>query len=139
MVITGLFSDQYAEAPWSLARVKDLLRHMWVPMVIMGLGGMAGLIRVIRANLLDELNKPYVMTARAKGLARVEPDHEVSGAPGAQPVCQHPWFQLPGLVSGGVILSLGVGPAHRRRPVAVVLALARYVSWPAPTSYSSAP
>ena len=63
----GLFSPQYMDAPWSLARIKDLAAHLWVPMVILGTGSTAGTIRTIRANLLDELGKPYVITARAKG------------------------------------------------------------------------
>ena len=66
--VGGLFSPEFVGAPWSLDRVTDLLKHIWVPMVILGLGGTAGMIRVLRANLLDELKKPYVVTARAKGL-----------------------------------------------------------------------
>src|SRR5258708_7346352 len=64
----GLFSPEYASAPWTLAKVWDLFKHMLIPVVIIGAGGTAGLIRTMRANLLDELNKPYVETARAKGL-----------------------------------------------------------------------
>jgi peptide/nickel transport system permease protein len=66
--ITGLFSSEFVNAPWSLARVVDLLQHVWLPAVVLGVAGTARLTRVMRANLLDELNKPYVMTARAKGL-----------------------------------------------------------------------
>ena len=68
MTITGLFSSQYLEAPWSLARLGDLISHLWIPVLILALEGTAGLIRVMRANLLDELRKPYVVTARAKGM-----------------------------------------------------------------------
>ena len=67
--VTGLFSPEYVQAPWSLARVGDLLKHIWVPMIVLGIAGTARLTRVMRANLLDELNKPYVVTARAKGLS----------------------------------------------------------------------
>ena len=67
--ITGLFSSEFVEAPWSLARVIDLLAHMWLPAVVLGVAGTARLTRVMRANLLDELHKPYVTTARAKGLS----------------------------------------------------------------------
>src|ERR671919_356986 len=67
--VTGLFSPEFVEAPWSLARVIDLLAHIWLPAVVLGVAGTARLTRVLRANLLDELNKPYVTTARAKGLS----------------------------------------------------------------------
>src|SRR5262249_36245867 len=66
--LTGLFSPQFADAPWSIARVIDLLEHIWLPALVLGVAGTARLTRIMRANLLDELNKPYVMTARAKGL-----------------------------------------------------------------------
>jgi peptide/nickel transport system permease protein len=66
--VTGLFSPEYVDAPWSLARVSDLTRHIWLPAVVLGVAGTARLTRIMRANLLDELNKPYVMTARAKGM-----------------------------------------------------------------------
>ena len=61
--LIGLFSTEYANAPWSFAKFLDLLRHMWIPVIIIGTAGTAGLIRTMRANLLDELNKPYVETA----------------------------------------------------------------------------
>ena len=66
--VGGLFSPEYAEAPWSLARVGDLLSHIWIPMVVLGTAGTAAVIRTIRANLLDELHRPYVVAARAKGM-----------------------------------------------------------------------
>jgi peptide/nickel transport system permease protein len=65
--VGGLFSPEYVEAPWTWARVVDLLKHMWIPLVVLGTSGTASLIRVMRANLLDEIEKPYVTTARAKG------------------------------------------------------------------------
>ncbi len=67
---TGLFSAEFESAPWSIARVIDLLKHVWLPMVVVGTAGTAGLIRILRANLLDELRKPYVITARSKGLKK---------------------------------------------------------------------
>ena len=66
--VGGLFSPQYIDAPWSWGKVTDLLAHLWIPMVVLGTAGTAGLIRTMRANLLDELGRPYVVTARAKGL-----------------------------------------------------------------------
>src|SRR5690606_10069044 len=67
--VGGLFSPEYQDAPWSMGKVLDMLAHMWVPVVIIGTAGTAGLIRIMRANLLDELHKPYVVTARAKGMS----------------------------------------------------------------------
>ncbi|MEQ8599922.1 MAG: ABC transporter permease [Devosia sp.] len=65
--VGGLFSPEYVEAPWSWDRVVDLLGHLWLPMIVLGTAGTASVIRIIRANLIDELHKPYVMAARAKG------------------------------------------------------------------------
>src|SRR5476649_2668501 len=66
--VTGLYSPEFVDAPWSLARVWDLLGHIWLPALVLGIAGTARLSRIMRANLLDELNKPYVVTARAKGM-----------------------------------------------------------------------
>jgi peptide/nickel transport system permease protein len=66
--VTGLFSPEYADKPWSWAKFVDLLAHIWLPALVLGIAGTARLARIMRANLLDELNKPYVVTARAKGM-----------------------------------------------------------------------
>ncbi|MCA9887889.1 MAG: ABC transporter permease, partial [Anaerolineae bacterium] len=66
--VGGLFSPEYIDAPWDLAKIGDLLSHLWIPMVVLGTAGTASLIRTLRANLLDELRRPYVTTARTKGL-----------------------------------------------------------------------
>src|SRR6267143_376853 len=66
--VTGLYSPEFVDAPWSVARVLDLLGHIWLPALVLGIAGTARLSRIMRANLLDELNKPYVVTARAKGM-----------------------------------------------------------------------
>lgn len=71
--VGGLFSPEFVGADWSLARVWDLLKHLWIPVIVIGTAGTASLIRILRANLTDELSKPYVVTARAKGL----PEHQV--------------------------------------------------------------
>jgi peptide/nickel transport system permease protein len=68
MDVTGLFSPEYANAPWSWGKVGDLIAHLWVPMIVLGTSGSASLIRKMRANVMDELNKPYVEAARAQGL-----------------------------------------------------------------------
>ncbi|MDE0735757.1 MAG: ABC transporter permease [Pirellulaceae bacterium] len=67
--VTGLFSREYIDADWSIGRVSDMFQHLWLPMVILGTSGTARLTRIVRANLLDELNKPYVEAARAKGVS----------------------------------------------------------------------
>jgi peptide/nickel transport system permease protein len=66
--VGGLFSREFISAPWSLAKVVDLLKHAWVAILVLSVGAASSLIRTMRANMLDELSKPYVDTARAKGL-----------------------------------------------------------------------
>lgn len=70
VTITGLFSPEYMNAHWSWGRFLDFCNHVWAPVLVIATAGSAQLIRVLRANLLDELNKPYVLTARAKGLKK---------------------------------------------------------------------
>ncbi len=89
--VTGLFSAEYIDAPWSWDRVVDLMQHLWLPVVILGLDGTARLARVMRANLLDELKKPYMEMARAKGL-RVAPRYEISRSFGAESTCEYDWL-----------------------------------------------
>ena len=67
--VSGLFSSEYANAPWSWGKFVDLLGHLWIPVIIIGTSSTASLVRIMRANLLDELPRPYVTTARAKGLS----------------------------------------------------------------------
>jgi peptide/nickel transport system permease protein len=104
--LSGLFSPEYENAPWSLDRVFDLLKHLWIPMIIVGAGGTAGLIRIMRANLLDELNKPYVETARAKGLPewRLLLKYPVRHA--LNPFVSTIGWTLPALVAGEAIVSI---------------------------------
>jgi peptide/nickel transport system permease protein len=103
--LSGLFSTQYQNAPWSMDRVIDLLKHLWVPMIIVGTSGTAWSIRIMRANLLDELNKPYVETARAKGLPewRLLLKYPVRHA--LNPFVSTIGWTLPALVSGEIIVS----------------------------------
>jgi peptide/nickel transport system permease protein len=104
--LSGLFSPQYQRAPWSLDKLIDLLKHLWIPMIIVGTGGTAGLIRIMRANLLDELNKPYVETARAKGLPewRLLLKYPVRHA--LNPFVSTIGWTLPVLVAGEAIVSI---------------------------------
>jgi len=104
--VGGLFSDAYIDAPWSPDKVFDLLRHIWVPVAVLAVGGTAGLIREVRANLLDQLEMPYVVTARAKGLSewRLLIKYPVRIA--INPVVSTIGWMLPGLVSGSVIVDI---------------------------------
>ncbi|MFW6153714.1 MAG: ABC transporter substrate-binding protein [Planctomycetota bacterium] len=105
--VSGLLSAEYAAQPdWDPAKVADLLKHIWVPVVVLGVAGTAGMIRIMRANLLDELKKPYVTTARAKGVrpgkllmkypVRLALNPFISGIGGL----------FPQLVSGGAIVAM---------------------------------
>lgn len=104
--IGGLFSPQYADAPWSLGRFWDLLKHLPIPALVLALGGTAQVVRVMRANLLDELRKPYVTSARAKGLSewRVILNHPVRVA--LNPFVSTIGYLFPYIVSGSIIVSL---------------------------------
>ncbi len=104
--IGGLFSPEYIVAPWSLARVWDLCKHLWIPAIVLGVAGTAGIIRVIRANLLDELQKPYVVTARAKGLREWKLILKYPVRITMNPVLSTIGYILPVLVSGSVIVSV---------------------------------
>jgi peptide/nickel transport system permease protein len=104
-VASGLFSDEFISAVWSWARIKDLLAHLWLPALILGLGGTAELIRILRANLLDELRKPYVITARAKGLPEWKVILKYPVRMALNPFVSTLGWILPGLISGSIILS----------------------------------
>lgn len=105
--ISGLFSSQYAmQSYWSWAKFTDLLKHLWVPVIVIGLGGTAGMIRVMRANLLDELKKPYVVTARAKGVRPVRLLFKYPFRLALNPFISGIGGILPQLISGGAIVSI---------------------------------
>ena len=105
MSVTGLFSPDFVEAPWSCARVVDLLKHVWLPAVVLGVAGTARLTRVMRANLLDELNKPYVTTARAKGLSEWRLVVRYPARLALNPLVSTIGWYLPALFSGSLIVA----------------------------------
>ncbi len=105
MSITGLFSPDYVEAPWSVGKVIDMLKHIWVPMLILGTDGTARLTRIMRANLLDELNKPYVETARAKGLPEWQLIMRYPVRIAVNPIVSTIGWTLPQLFSGSLIVA----------------------------------
>jgi peptide/nickel transport system permease protein len=104
--VGGLFSPQYIGEPWSWAKVLDLLNHLWIPMIAIGLEGVAGLMRQMRASMLDVINQDYVRTARAKGLAgrAVLWRHAVRNA--VNPLISLAGLSLPTLISGTIIASI---------------------------------
>ena len=107
--IAGLFSTQYVDAPWSLAKVVDLLKHAIVPVGILGLLGSAGLIRTMRAMMLDELHKPYVITGRAKGLKESKLILKYPVRVALNPFVSTVGWNLPALISGTTIVSIVLG------------------------------
>lgn len=104
--VGGLFSPEYVDAPWTLAKVWDMLKHLWIPTIIIGTAGTAGLIRIMRANLLDELHKPYVVTARAKGLSETKLLLKYPVRMALNPFVSTLGWTLPALVSGAAIVSI---------------------------------
>jgi peptide/nickel transport system permease protein len=102
----GLFSTEFQDAPWSFARVIDMLKHLWVPALVVSMGGIASLVQTMRANLLDELNKPYVNTARAKGLSETRLLWKYPVRHALNPFVSTIGWLLPALISGEVIVSI---------------------------------
>lgn len=104
--VGGLFSPEYVDAPYSIAKVLDLLNHLWMPSLILAIAGTAQLIRVLRANLLDELRKPYVVTARAKGLSEWRVVLKYPFRVAMNPLISTIGYLLPLIVSGSIIVSV---------------------------------
>ena len=113
--IGGLFSLEYADAAWSWARFADLVRHLWAPVIVVGIAGTAGIIRVIRAAMLDELGKDYMQVARAKGLSEFRVIMKYPVRVALNPILSTIGWQLPNIIGGfviaGVVLNLPIiGP-----------------------------
>jgi peptide/nickel transport system permease protein len=104
--VGGLFSAEFNDAEWSLARVWDLVKHLPLPAVILGFGGTAQMIRIMRANLLDELGKPYVVTARAKGLSEPRLILKYPVRVALNPFASTVGYLFPYVVSGSIVVSL---------------------------------
>ncbi len=107
--VGGLFTPEMQDAPWSLAKVWDLLKHLPVPALILGLAGTAQQIRIMRANLLDELRKPYVVTARSKGLPESTVILKYPVRVALNPFASTIGYTLPYIVSGSIIVSIVLG------------------------------
>lgn len=106
MNVGGLFSDEYMLAPWNWAKVWDLLKHIWVPMIIVAISSTAGNIRITRANLLDELNKPYVETARAKGVQEARLIWKYPVRVAMNPFFSTVGWSLASLISGTTLVAM---------------------------------
>jgi peptide/nickel transport system permease protein len=104
--VGGLFSEPFVNAPWSLAKTWDLMKHLWIPVIILAVSGTASLIRVMRANMLDELSKPYVTTARAKGLSEFHLLVKYPVRIALNPFISTITWLLPNLVSGSIIVAI---------------------------------
>ncbi|MEO8392730.1 MAG: ABC transporter permease [Chloroflexota bacterium] len=113
--VGGLFSPEFQNAPWTIAKVGDLISHIWIPMIVVGTSGTAGLIRTMRANMLDEIYQPYVETARAKGLSERRLIWKYPVRVALNPFISTVGYALPSLIGGviiaGVVLNLPtIGP-----------------------------
>lgn len=104
--VGGLFSEEYMLAPWSWGKFVDMLKHIWVPMLILAVNGTAGNIRITRANLLDELNKPYVETARAKGVKEGRLIWKYPVRVALNPFFSTVGWSLASLVSGATLIAI---------------------------------
>jgi peptide/nickel transport system permease protein len=103
--ITGLFSREFEQAPWSFAKFIDLLKHIWLPMIVIGVAGTARLTRVMRANLIDELNKPYMVSGRARGLSEWQLVMKYPVRLAINPLASTIGWYLPELFSGSLIVA----------------------------------
>ncbi|MGV2140112.1 ABC transporter permease [Agrobacterium sp. 16-2014-1-2a] len=104
--VGGIFSPAFVDAPWSIAKFKDMLSHMWIPVIVIAMSGTAAMIRILRANLSDELSKPYVITARAKGLPERKVIVKYPVRIALNPFVSSIGWVLPDLVSGVTITAI---------------------------------
>ena len=126
--VGGLFSPEFEFQPWNIAKLLDFLKHLPIPLVVIGTAGTAGLIRVMRAALLDELRKQYVLTGRAKGLEEGKLLFKYPLRIAINPMVSTIGGVLPALVSGEALTAIVVGLAHGRSAVAGSAAVAGHVS-----------
>ncbi len=104
--VGGLFAPEFELEPWSMAKFRDMLTRIWVPVVILGIGGTAHIIRVMRATMLDELRKQYVTVARAKGLSEFAVLMHYPVRIAINPLISTLSFLLPWVISGGTVVEI---------------------------------
>ena len=104
--IMGLFSLEYINAPWTWAKVVDLLKHLIIPTIVIGTAGTCGLIRVMRGQLLDEVKKQYVITARAKGVPKGKLLFKYPVRAALNPIVSTIGWSLTGIFSGSTITAI---------------------------------
>ncbi|MAQ85382.1 MAG: ABC transporter permease [Maritimibacter sp.] len=104
--VGGLYSAQYIDAPWSWGKFVDFLNHVWLPIFVIGTGALATMVRIMRANLLDELSKPYVTTARAKGMSELELLLRYPVRMALNPLISTLGWILPTVISGEILVSV---------------------------------
>lgn len=105
----GLFSQRYQDAPWSLGKLVDLLKHLWIPVVVLALNGTAALMRMMRGNLLDVLGQPFVRTARAKGLKESVVVTKHAARIAVNPLISDLGMRFPAILSGETIVAIVLG------------------------------
>jgi len=109
MNVGGLFSEEYILAPWSWAKFVDMLKHLWIPVIVIAFESTAGSIRTTRANVLDELNKPYVETARAKGVKERKLVWKYPVRVAMNPFFSTVGWTLAGLIGGQTLVAVVLG------------------------------
>jgi peptide/nickel transport system permease protein len=104
--VGGLYSPEFVMAPWSWAKFLDLMNHIWVVLVIVGLADTAGTIRVMRAKMLDTLGEPYIDTARMKGLSSTKIYFRHALRVAINPIVSSVGLRFPQIISGSTIVSI---------------------------------
>ena len=104
--VGGLFSAEMVHAPWGIAKLLDMLKHMWIPVIVIGTSGTCGLIRIMRGTMLDELRKQYVITARSKGVSETRLLFKYPVRVAINPIISTLGWQLPNIISGATITAM---------------------------------
>jgi len=106
MPIGGFLSPEYMDAPWSFAKLINMLSHLWIPVVILGLSGTAGLIRIMRSSLLETLGQQYITTARAKGVKEFFVIYKHALRVAINPIITIIGISIPAIISGEALVSM---------------------------------
>ncbi len=107
--LSGLMPVQYMGEPWGLTKILAVLQRIWVPVVVVGTAGMAGLIRIMRAEMLDQLRQPYIQMARSKGVDEIKVIIKYAARIAVNPLISTIGWLLPQIISGGTIAGIVLG------------------------------